>query len=63
MALALENARLINDSQRRAARERALAQSTARIGSSVEYQTIMLSAVEELNHLLGDSEIIFQLKK
>jgi GAF domain-containing protein len=52
-ALALENARLIESAQRRAARERAIGDISTRIGSMSSLESILQSAVEELGRKIG----------
>ncbi len=52
-ALALENARLIESAQRRAARERAIGDISARIGSVSNVESILQTAVEELGRKIG----------
>jgi GAF domain-containing protein/HAMP domain-containing protein len=61
LAFALENARLIDESQKRVARERAISNMTAKIGSSVDVTTILTQTVQELGKLIGDSEVVIQL--
>ena len=48
VAMALENARLLEDTQRRAARERLVTDITAKIRASSDVETIMRTAVREL---------------
>ncbi len=52
-ALALENARLVQSAQRRAARERAIGDISARIGSVSTLESILQTAVEELGRKIG----------
>ena len=52
-ALALENARLIESAQRRAARERAIGEISNRIGSMSNLESILQTAVEELGRKIG----------
>ena len=60
MGVALENARLLEESLRRAAKERAILESTARIGSALNIENILQITAEELERVLGDSEVILQ---
>lgn len=60
-ALALENARLVEETQRRAALERMTAEITGKIGASVQYRSIMRIAAEELSRALG-TEVLVQLQ-
>jgi GAF domain-containing protein len=59
-ALTLENARLLSDSQRRAVKERTILESTARIGSAINIENILQATAEELERVLGDSEVVLQ---
>lgn len=52
-ALALENARLVENAQRRAARERAIGDISTRIGALSNLESILQTAVEELGRKLG----------
>jgi GAF domain-containing protein len=52
-ALALENARLIESAQRRAARERAIGDISSRIGAVSNLESILQTAVEELGRKIG----------
>ena len=52
-ALALENARLIESAQRRAARERAIGDISSRIGSVSNLESILQMAVQELGRKIG----------
>jgi GAF domain-containing protein len=52
-ALALENARLVDSAQRRAARERAIGDISNRIGSVSNLESILQTAVEELGRKIG----------
>jgi GAF domain-containing protein len=52
-ALALENARLVESAQRRAARERAIGDISNRIGAVGSLESILQTAVEELGRKIG----------
>src|SRR5215216_6523731 len=52
-ALALENARLVESAQRRAARERAIGDISTRIGGVSSFEYILQTAVEELGRKIG----------
>ncbi|PWB78031.1 MAG: hypothetical protein C3F07_01600 [Anaerolineales bacterium] len=52
-ALALENARLVESAQQRAARERTIGEISARLGSVSDVEAIMQTAVEELGRKIG----------
>jgi GAF domain-containing protein len=61
-ALALENARLIESAQRRAARERAIGDISTRIGAVSNLETILQTAVEELGRKIGGAtEVILEI--
>lgn len=60
-ALALENARLVEEAQRRANLERMTAEITGKIGTSVQYRSIMRIAAEELSRALG-TEVLVQIQ-
>jgi GAF domain-containing protein len=52
LGVALESARLYQDTQRRAARERLVNEVTARIRSSMTLEAVLNSAVREIGHLV-----------
>ncbi len=52
-ALALENARLVQSAQQRAARERAIGDISTKIGSVSTLESILQTAVEELGRKIG----------
>jgi GAF domain-containing protein len=58
--LTLENARLLEESQRRAVKERAIFDATARIGSAVNIENILHTTAEEIERVLNSSEVILQ---
>ena len=61
-ALALENARLLESAQKRAARERAIGEISTRIGAFSNIDTILQTAVEELGRKIGGgTEVTIQL--
>ena len=61
-ALALENARLVDSAQRRAARERTIGEIAARIGTASNVDSIIQTAVEELGRKLsGAAEVTLEL--
>lgn len=61
-ALALENARLVESAQRRAARERAIGEISSKIGAVSERDLILQAAVEELGRKIGNTEIVIELE-
>jgi GAF domain-containing protein len=60
-ALALEGARLLDDAQKRAARESFLSEMAAKLGSSFQLDSILRDTVEELGQTLKGSTVSFQL--
>ena len=61
-ALALENVRLVDSAQRRAARERTIGEIAARIGTASNVDSIIQTAVEELGRKLsGAAEVTLEL--
>lgn len=61
VAFALENARLLEDSQRRAARERAIGEISTRISSAVDIDEILRATVDELGKKLRNSEVTIEI--
>jgi GAF domain-containing protein len=59
-ALTLENARLLNESLRRAAKERTIFEATSRIGSALSIENILQTTAEEIERVLGGSEVVLQ---
>ncbi|MCP4539650.1 MAG: GAF domain-containing protein [Chloroflexi bacterium] len=53
LALAIENARLLEETQQRAERERIIANITTRVRASMDPETILQTAVRELGAALG----------
>jgi GAF domain-containing protein len=60
-ALSLENARLLEDAQRRAAKEIAISKISTKISGASETEMIMAAGVSELQKLLGASEVTLRL--
>ena len=60
--LAIENIRLLTEAQRRAAKEHTISEITSRIGTSVNINSILQTAVEELGRILPSSEVILQFQ-
>jgi GAF domain-containing protein len=60
-ALALENARLLADSQKRAAKEKVISEATAHISSALNVENILHTTTNELARALGSAEIVLQL--
>jgi transcriptional regulator with GAF, ATPase, and Fis domain len=62
LALALDNARLLQDLQRRAAKEQKIGDVTAKIGASINMRSVLQTAVEELGRALPGSEVVIQFQ-
>lgn len=60
-ALALENARLLEDAQRRAAKESLIGEISTKIVEATDTNQIMAATVSELQRILGASEVSFRL--
>jgi GAF domain-containing protein len=61
-AFAMENARLFQDARRRAAKEQAISEATARISSATDIENILHTTAEELERVLGGSEVLIQFQ-
>ncbi len=61
-ALAMENARLFQDARRRAAKEQAISEATVRISSAVNIENILHTTAEELERVLGGSEVLIRFQ-
>ena len=61
-AFAMENARLFQDARRRAAKEQAISEATARISSAINIENILHTTAEELEHVLGGSEVLIRFQ-
>ena len=59
-AIAMENSRLINDAQRRAAREQAISEMAANIGTYTETEAILRSTVNEIGKKIGGARVVFE---
>ncbi len=62
LGVALESARLYEDIQRRAARERLASEITSRVRASTDVDNILRTAIEELGRSLRASEGLIQLE-
>jgi GAF domain-containing protein/HAMP domain-containing protein len=58
---ALESARLYRDTQRRAAREQAISEVSARIGESLDLERVLMSAASEMRQALGLDDLVVRL--
>ncbi len=61
LALALESARLYQDTQRRAAREQLLGEVTARMRETLDVQSVLETAADELYQALGLDKVVIRL--
>jgi hypothetical protein len=59
--ITLENARLLEESQRRAIKERTIFDATARIGSAMNIGNILHTTAEEIERILGNTEVTLQI--
>jgi GAF domain-containing protein/HAMP domain-containing protein len=62
LGLALENARLFDDSQRGAARERLISEATSRLRGSLDIDTVLQAAVREIGDAFGLAEVQIRIK-
>jgi GAF domain-containing protein/HAMP domain-containing protein len=62
LSLALENARLIQESQRQVIKEQTISEVTGKIGASINLKNVLQTAVEELGRALPGSEVVLQLQ-
>jgi GAF domain-containing protein/membrane protein implicated in regulation of membrane protease activity len=56
-AVAMENARLFQDARRRAVKEQSISEATTKISSALNVENILHATAEELERVLGVSEI------
>lgn len=61
-AIAMENARLLAESQKRAAKERTIGEISAKITAQSDAEEVLKAAALELRRALPDTEIIVQLQ-
>ena len=62
ISFALENARLYQDAQKRAIKERIISEIATKVSSSVNMDNILQTAAEELGRVIPGSEIVIQLE-
>jgi GAF domain-containing protein/HAMP domain-containing protein len=62
LSLALDNARLLQESQRQAIKEKTISEITGKIGASINLENVMLTAVEELGRTIPGSEVIIKFQ-
>jgi GAF domain-containing protein/HAMP domain-containing protein len=62
-ALALENARLLQESQKRASKERTIGEISAKIGGLTNLESILQTAIQELGNTLPNTDVAIQFKE
>jgi GAF domain-containing protein len=62
VAFSAENARLFEETTRRAEREQIISDITAKIGATVRTESILSTAASELSQLLDDADIFIDLQ-
>jgi len=62
-ALAMENARLLEESQKLAAKERTIGDISTKISASINLKNILQTAVEELGRAMPGSEVIIDFEQ
>ncbi|MEZ0395182.1 MAG: GAF domain-containing protein [Anaerolineales bacterium] len=60
IALSAENARLFEESSRRAAKERTIAEVSARLGALVDIDNLLQTAAQEMSRNLPGAEVVIQ---
>jgi GAF domain-containing protein len=60
-ALALENARLLEDSQRRAAKEQAIGEISTKLGATADIESILRTAVRELGAQISGTQVSVEI--
>lgn len=60
-AIAMENSRLLEDAQRRAAREQAIGEMAATIGTYTDTEAILRATVNEIGQKIGGARVVFEL--
>ncbi len=62
LSLALENARLIQESQRQVIKEQTISEITGKIGASINLKNVLQTAVEELGRAMPGSEVLIKFQ-
>ena len=62
-AIAMENARLLTESQKRAAKERTIGEISAKISAQSEVEDLLKIAAQELTRTMPGTEVAIQFKK
>jgi GAF domain-containing protein/HAMP domain-containing protein len=63
LAIALENARLYTETQKRAEQERVASEITSKIGASISIENILRTTVQEIGRLVPDAEVTIRLQE
>ncbi len=63
LSIALDNARLIQEAQRKVIKEQTISEVTGKIGASINLKNVMKTAVEELGRAMPGSEVIIKFEK
>jgi len=63
VGLALDNARLVASSQKRASKERTIEEISQRISAAADMETILQTAVQEIGRALSSADVVIQLKE
>ena len=61
LGVALDNARLLEDAQRRAIREQIIGEISNSVSSSTDMEEILRNAVQELGRRIGGAEVVLEL--
>jgi hypothetical protein len=62
LSIALENARLIQESQRQVIKEQTISEVTGKIGASINLKNVLRTAVEELGRAMPGSEVVIKFQ-
>ena len=60
-AIAMENSRLLEEAQRRAAREQTIGEMAATIGTYTDAEAILRATVNEIGQKIGGARVVFEL--
>ncbi len=63
LAVSLENARLLEEIQYRAERERLVSEISTKVRAAADVDTVWRTAIQEIGRSLGVSEVMIQLRK
>lgn len=63
VGLALDNARLVASSQKRAAKERAIGEISTKISAETDMESILQTAVQEIGRALSSADVVIQLRE